>query len=318
MKERGARWLLGALLLGIVGAVVAGSGGTGAAADGLPSSAQVISQMEFVADHWIANNSPTATDDKWANATFNSGNMALFSASQNTKYYNYSERWAASHSWTLNADTSTKPFNADNQAAGQVYLDLYAIDQKSGELTSLENRISAQMASGSSQYWTWADALNMAMPGMARLGVMNGNEAMLEYMQSSFNYTEQVAGGGLFSENAGLWWRDSSYVGTTTFWSRGNGWVFIALAKVLAALPASDPRRPEYLRVYQKMAAALLPIQRSDGFWNADLGDPTEYPGPETSGTAFFTFGLAWGINSGLLDSATYLPAVQKAWNGMN
>jgi rhamnogalacturonyl hydrolase YesR len=40
--------------------------------------------------------------------------------------------------------------------------------------------------------------------------------------------------------------------------------------------------------------------------------------GPEESGTAFFTYGLAWGIRKGLLDSATYSAAMQKGWNGLS
>ncbi|NUO56362.1 MAG: glycosyl hydrolase family 88, partial [Hamadaea sp.] len=55
----------------------------------------------------------------------------------------------------------------------------------------------------------------------------------------------------------------------------------------------------------------------SDGFWNVNLADPLHRPGPETSGTAFFTFGLAYGIRAGLLDPAIYLPAATNAWNGM-
>ena len=42
--------------------------------------------------------------------------------------------------------------------------------------------------------------------------------------------------------------------------------------------------------------------------------DPEHAPGPETSGTAFFTYGFLWGINNGYLDEATYLPVVQKSW----
>ena len=43
--------------------------------------------------------------------------------------------------------------------------------------------------------------------------------------------------------------------------------------------------------------------------------DPTHAPGPETSGTAFFTYGFLWGINNGYLDEAVYKPVINKAWN---
>ncbi len=106
-------------------------------------------------------------------------------------------------------------------------------------------------------------------------------------------------------------------MGTNIYWSRGNAWAFVAHAKVLETLPTSDPHYAEYLTTFQAMAAKLITLQQSDGFWYANLLNPSQYPTPETSGTAGFTYGLAWGINAGVLDSATYLSAVIKAWNGM-
>jgi rhamnogalacturonyl hydrolase YesR len=85
----------------------------------------------------------------------------------------------------------------------------------------------------------------------------------------------------------------------------------------LQELPANDPHRHEYLVTFQNMAAALKKVQRPDGFWNVSLADPNDFAGPEASGTAFFTYGMAWGINNGYLDGATYRPVVAKAWNGM-
>jgi unsaturated rhamnogalacturonyl hydrolase len=48
--------------------------------------------------------------------------------------------------------------------------------------------------------------------------------------------------------------------------------------------------------------------------WTRSLLDPQHAPGPETSGTAFYTYGLLWGINHGVLNQKDYLPTVQKAW----
>lgn len=63
------------------------------------------------------------------------------------------------------------------------------------------------------------------------------------------------------------------------------------------------------------MAAALKPpCQQPEGYWNSDLGSTTDYPGPESSGTSFFLYGLAWGLNNDILDE-TYLPVVANAWN---
>ena len=102
--------------------------------------------------------------------------------------------------------------------------------------------------------------------------------------------------------------------GKKIFWSRGNGWVMGGLVRLLAELPEDYPERPFYEEVLQKMAKKIVSIQQEDGFWRASLLDPTSYPGGEASGTGFYCYALAWGINSGLLDKATYLPAVNKAW----
>jgi rhamnogalacturonyl hydrolase YesR len=41
------------------------------------------------------------------------------------------------------------------------------------------------------------------------------------------------------------------------------------------------------------------------------------YPAPETSGSGFMTYGLAWGLNNGHLDAATYEPVVKKGWSAL-
>jgi rhamnogalacturonyl hydrolase YesR len=89
------------------------------------------------------------------------------------------------------------------------------------------------------------------------------------------------------------------------------------MTKILSAMPATDARRSQYQAVLVAVAASLKSTQRSDGFWNVDLGDPNDYPGPEASGTTFFTYALAWGINHGVLPAATYRPVVEKACRGM-
>ena len=65
------------------------------------------------------------------------------------------------------------------------------------------------------------------------------------------------------------------------------------------------------------MCAKLATLQGEDGLWPSSLLDPEEYPGGETSGSAFFCYAMAWGINHGTLDREKYLPIVIKAWNGL-
>ncbi|HXA15059.1 MAG TPA: glycoside hydrolase family 88 protein, partial [Opitutaceae bacterium] len=224
--------------------------------------------------------------------------------------------WAGAYNYALISGNSTR--DANNQAAGEVYVRLYQLSGTASDLTNITADVNGMVNSSGSSDWTWIDALNMAMPVFAELGSINNNPAYAEKMYSLYNYTKTSVGGpGLYSQTLHLWSRDATFLGKNIYWSRGNAWVFAAHAKVLETLPTSDPHYLEYLATFQAMAAKLLTLQQSDGFWYANLLNPSQYPTPETSGTAGFTYGLAWGINAGVLDSATYLPAVIKAWNGM-
>lgn len=282
-----------------------------------PTVCPVTAPMTSAADYWLANGTNLAPNN-WQNATFHVGNLAMV---RTTGVSNHKTLpWAQANNFGLQSSTSN-PFFPDFEAAGEAYLDLYTYFHPDPPiLAALRARIADEVASvnkGHVAYWNYVDALNMAMPSFARIGLLDNSAADLDAMQKLFHYTEKVAGGhGLFDERTGLWWRDAGFVGSNTYWSRGNGWALSALTKVLQVLPATDPRRPEYVRVFTKMAAKLKSVQRADGFWNVDLGDPKDHPGPETSGTAFFTYGLAWGVNSGLLD-AGYKPVVAKAWQAL-
>ena len=173
--------------------------------------------------------------------------------------------------------------------------------------------------------WWWIDALQMAMPVYAKLGAVYDDNRYYEKLYDMYNYTKTQEGDhGLYNPADHLWWRDDTFDppytapnGEDTYWSRGNGWVLAGLARVLDVMPADAPHRQEYETTFAEMAAALLPIQREDGFWNVSLHDPNDFGGKETSGTAFFVFGLAWGINHGVLLGDDYLNAVAKGWNGM-
>ncbi|MBC7722326.1 MAG: glycoside hydrolase family 88 protein, partial [Pedobacter sp.] len=173
--------------------------------------------------------------------------------------------------------------------------------------------------------WRWVDAIQMAMPVFTRLGVIYNDTSYFNRMYKMYAFTKYKHGGnGLFNPKEGLWWRDKDFVapykepnGGNCYWSRGNGWVVAALVRVLQMLPKTDSHYQEYLNDYQTMCKALLPLQRTDGFWNVSLMDSTNFGGKELTGTSLFVYGFAFGINNGLLDKKIYKPAVAKAWNAM-
>lgn len=215
--------------------------------------------------------------------------------------------------------------NPDNQCCGQVYLEMYDIEPQEERLTNVTACISNVLNDTRVDDWSWVDTLHMAMPVYAKLGVLYENSAYFDKMYELYEFSKNQHGdAGLYSRDDHLWWRDADFDppytepnGEDCYWSRGNGWVFAALARTLDVLPTSDPHRDEYIQDFRGMAAALKIIQRDDGFWNVSLHDPDHFGGPETSGTAFFVYGLAWGLNSGLLSVDEYESAMLKGWHAI-
>jgi rhamnogalacturonyl hydrolase YesR len=164
-----------------------------------------------------------------------------------------------------------------------------------------------------------ADSL-YGMPAFALLAQATGDRKYIEIMNAFFDGTTAV----LFDKMSGLYYRDPTYIGQRTargkkvFWSRANGWVFAGIPRVLNDLPKHDASRQRYLDIFLRMAPEIVKRQGADGLWRVNLDDQEQFPNPETSGSGFFCFGLSWGINHKILSRGQYLPAVEKAWAGLN
>jgi unsaturated rhamnogalacturonyl hydrolase len=298
--------------------------GVAAAAQEVPQQAHVLRAMKLANGYFMAKwPDPGAAMVAWNRAVYYEGLMALYSIDPDRKYYDYAVDWGAKHQWMPVDGVGT--WLADNQCAGQTWIDLYGIDAQPERIENIKESVDRMVHSDKSNDWYWIDALQMAMPVFVRLGVLEKDIAYFRKMYDLYHYTKTVEGGhGLYSATEHLWWRDKNYLppykepnGQDCFWSRGNGWVLAALVRVLSWLPVNDPHRAEYLQNYQDMVKALVPLQRADGYWNVSLHDSTHFGGKELTGTALFTYGIAWGIREGYLDKKVYLPIVARAWNGM-
>ena len=254
---------------------------------------------------WAADK--TRPSNIWTRAVYYEGLIALYGIDKQKSYYDYAVNWGEAHQWGLRNGTKTR--NGDDQACGQTYLDLYLIDPKPERLRDIKSTMNNMVASDKKDDWTWIDALQMAMPVFARLGVLEKDDRYFEKMYAMYQHTKSVQGDhGLWNSTDKLWYRDKDFDppfttpnGKSCYWSRGNGWVVAALVRVLSILPKNAPHRAEYEADYLAMMQALLPLQRSDGFWNVSLMDENDFGGKELTGTALFTFGMAWGVNNGLL-----------------
>lgn len=259
----------------------------------------------------------------WTRAVYYEGLMALYAIDKKKEYLDYAIDWGTKHKWGLRDGIQTR--NADNQCCGQTYIDLYLIDKKEERIKDIKASIDLMKATPKVDDWNWIDALQMAMPVFVRLGVLYNDTSYFNRMYDMYAFSKYKHGeNGLYNPAEKLWWRDKDFDppykepnGANCYWSRGNGWVVAALVRTLQMLPKTDPHYNEYLQDYKDMLKALLPLQRTDGFWNASLADSTNYGGKELTGTALFVYGMAWGINNNLIDIATYKPVMLKAWNAM-
>jgi hypothetical protein len=290
--------------------ILAGAGQATAAA--APAPCSVVTAANLADKFWIASG-PGQAAGNWQNATFNVANLHLVALTGKANHY--SLPWAQKLKWAVSTKGgATFP---DNFAVGEAYVDVRRAHKGGGvNLGPITARVSSLAAGGNAGVETYADALNMNLPVAAQLGVMNKSQADLTFVHNAYTFAEKTQ--GLFDPTTGLWWRDASAKRANVSLSRSNGFAMAATAKLLTELPANDPLRPELVSVLQSMAAGLKTVQRSDGAWGADLRDPADAPGPEESGTALFTFAIAWGINNKVLDAATYRPVVQNAWRWLS
>ena len=261
------------------------------------------------------------TSNLWTRAVYYEGLMALYGIDPQQRYLDYTEKWANFHQWAPRNGQNTT--DADNQCCGQTYIEYNQLTGK-GKLEPIKENLNLQMATEKYDYWTWIDAIQMAMPVYVKMYTVTNDKKYLDYAMKSYNWSRNECGGGCFNVKEGLWWRDKDYVppykekdGKNCYWSRGNGWVYAALVRCMDIL---SPKSKEYKALKKDfilMSEALLKCQHEDGFWHASLVSDVDYPGPEMTGTALFLYGMSWGIQKGILKDNQYRPACNKAWDAL-
>ena len=290
----------------------------------------VVGIIHRVNEYWQANNSPE-NRAFWDNAAYHTGNMEAYFLTKKKAYLAYSTAWAEHNQWKgarsdnkeewrFNyGETDKHVLFGDWQICFQTYIDLYNLKKKPYKISRAREVMEYEMSTARNDYWWWADGLYMVMPVMTKLYKVTKNELYLEKLYEYFTYADSL----MYDKAAGLYYRDGNFVypghsildGKKDFWSRGDGWVLAGLAKVISDLPADNKHRDLYIDRFRSMSATLKACQADEGYWTRSLLEHDFAPGPETSGTAFFTYGIQWGINRGLLNAEEYQPVVEKAWN---
>ena len=291
--------------------------------------ADVQAAVRKVADWELKRAEPYLTQN-WTWTVLDTGFMAASRTLSDARYSNAMQAMAETFHWQLGAEDPVGRGWPDNndQALAQTYLELYFLKPTPEKIAptqkALDSLFTAKMPPVPEGqfpiWWQWCDTLFMGPATWARMAAATHDTKYLDYMDTRWHETS----GALYDTHYHLLYRDKTFIGRTSgagkpiFWSRGNGWVMGGLARTLEYMPKDYSARGRYEAQLREMAAEMKSIQDPvSGLWHADLLDAADYPQPELSGSSLIVLGLAWGVNRGVLDRATYAPVVARAWSGL-
>ncbi len=295
----------------------------------ISSYEDIIHIIHKVNNYWQTNH-PVHENSFWHRAAYHTGNMEAYFLTGKPEYLAFSKAWAEHNEWkgakSDNKDewkysygeTDKYVLFGDFQTCFQVYADLYNLEPTDYKIARAREVMEYEMNTPNNDYWWWSDGLYMVMPVMVKLHNITGNNRYLEKLYEYLQYADSI----MYDYDANLYYRDAKYIypehksanGKKDFWARGDGWVFAGFAKVIKELPETDANRDFYINRFCAMAEAIAACQQPEGYWTRSMFDPEHAPGPETSGTAFFTYGFLWGVNNGYLPKEEYAPVIDKAW----
>jgi unsaturated rhamnogalacturonyl hydrolase len=285
----------------------------------------ILKVMTASADWQLEHPSDHALYD-WTQAAFYTGMMALSEIAESPKYYDAMKAMGDLNLWR----PGLRPGHADDYAVIATYARIFQKERDKRMLAPalalfnflVTRKYDEPLGWGNAietRELAWCDALFMGPPALAAVSAATGDKKYLDLANRLWWKTTDY----LYDNAEKLYYRDSRFFeqrepnGRKVFWSRGNGWVIAGLARLLQDMPAGYPDRPRYVALFKDMAERIASLQGDDGYWRASLLDPARMPNPETSGTGFFIYSLAWGINNGVLDRAKYEPAVRRGWAAM-
>jgi rhamnogalacturonyl hydrolase YesR len=320
------------LIIGLVAMLLLSTGAQAKKKKTEKSLTAPIAEIEKVQDYWQTNNTPY-TRGFWDNAAYYTGNMEAYRLLGKADYYQYSDRWCRHNNWKGATSNDKRNWKyktygegndfvlfGDWQICFQTYIDMYNLVPEDYKVARAKEVMAYECQMEDNKFWWWADALYMVMPVMTKMYKLTGDEMYLDKLYENFLWSDSL----MWDKEDQLYYRDGKYIwpkvktscnGGKSFWARGDGWVLAGLAKVLADMPVDYKNREIFVTRFKELAEGVARCQQADGYWSRSMLCEGDAPGPETSGTAFFCYGLEWGVNHGYLDKATYSKTIEKAWN---
>ncbi|MEX2234777.1 MAG: glycoside hydrolase family 88 protein [Cyclobacteriaceae bacterium] len=304
----------------------------------------VKSIMDKVNNYQLAN--PwTDFDDNWIRGTYYTGVMACYQATGDKKFLDQCDSLGNKFNWQLPVlKTDSRGSGANLLTFAQTWLESYMVgkdkDKIRPTISHLENSGIRNPVSGPLNWYyeegrRYVDGLFTGPPALAMLYSITKEEKYAQWMDAFF----WDVYGNLYDIEENLFYRDSRFFpdcleqrkldpawqgndqvtanGKKVIWSRGNGWALAGITRVLKYLPRDNASYKRYEKLFKDMAYAIKNLQSEEGFWYPNLHDPEHFGVKETSGTSFFIYGFAYGINNGILNEQEYLPVIEKAWKSV-
>jgi hypothetical protein len=235
----------------------------------------------------------------------------------------FARAWAVDNSYMCQGLSDPNDFGS-----GWGYSALDELQPGVPSALALGATMSAALAKGkpSLYQWWWVDTLSMNVPQWLYYARALHRPDFVEFAWAQYNNTRFGTGAAgqpsLWSAPHGMWYRDHTFVGSSppVFWARGQAWAAATLIKTLSlgVLPPSHPWAQDLEAILQAMAPAVAQVQGEDGFWRTNMLNASAFPAPETSGTAGLLALLAFGVRTGRLSAALYLPAIARAWGALS
>ena len=266
----------------------------------------------------------------WVRGTYYAGLLAMYESTSDRAYLDDCMEWGKKVAWRIKQkgdgqyDSGAYPL-----ICGQIWYGCYQAKKDKlmmqPTLAFLEDSKVENPLSAPKEWYLentghrFVDGLFTAPPVLAMLYQMTGDEKYVNWMDACFWDVHKE----IFDHDAGLFYRDArskprkTKNGKKVLWSRGNGWAFGGLTRILKYLPERHASYARYKALYIQMAESLAKRQQADGFWRSNLDDPEQYAMKESSGTGFFCYGITWGINNGILNKERFLPVARKAWTAL-
>lgn len=288
----------------------------------------MVRALEWQEAHPIYALDPT----DWTNGAYYTGVTRAHQATNNQVFIAALKTMGRRNEWK----TCHRFFHADDIAISYAYLHVNSTRKDLVDLKPTDSFINDHLykphrwkdgakKGDQKTLWWWCDALFMAPPVLAVYADLKDDKTYLDDMHKYYKESYDL----LYDKEESLFARDLRFQwkgkasdlkeenGKKIFWSRGNGWVLGGLALILDVMPEDYEHRAFYLDLYKEMVGRIKELQHEDGLWRTSLLSPESYNHGEVSGSGFYTFAIAWGINNGILDKATYAPTVKKAWSAL-